>query len=129
MKKSSSGDQINLTVMNILIILGVLAFFAVRLMDSKASFEELNDRDIHNDPLAEVLISDIDLLKRDRLFDNGDGSYSFKGYVDHNYVSYNGIIYRIVEISKDREIVLISNEPITLSPLSQRGEGQRHQSQ
>ncbi|MCR5067948.1 MAG: hypothetical protein K6A14_07805 [Erysipelotrichaceae bacterium] len=120
MKKSGNKDQLIIVVMNILIILGVLAFFGIRLLDTKERYDQQQQLDIHTDPLADVLISNIDLLQRDRLYDNGDGSYSYKGYADRNYVTYNGILYRIVEITAEKNIVLISNQAVTLSPLSQR---------
>ncbi len=120
MNKSSGRNQLILTIINVLIILAVAGLFVMRVVKFKAHFDELDKYNVYDYPLADVLVSQIDLLQQDRLYENEDGTYSFKGYVMNNYVSYNGLLYRIVEIGKEKEIVLVSNESVTLSTLSQR---------
>ncbi|MBO4537279.1 MAG: hypothetical protein J5694_00225 [Erysipelotrichaceae bacterium] len=118
--KQSSRNQLIITIVNALVIMGAIGFLVYRLMDFKAQFAQIDRKNIQNDPLSDVLIAQIDLLQQDRLYDNEDGTYSFRGYVLNNYVSYNGLMYRIVEINENGEIVLISNESVTLQPLAQR---------
>ena len=43
-----------------------------------------------------------------------DGTYYFKGSVDNNYVSYSGLLWRVIKIEEDNSVVLISENPITL---------------
>ncbi|MCI9233415.1 MAG: hypothetical protein HFH08_02310 [Bacilli bacterium] len=39
--------------------------------------------------------------------------YYFKGMVDNNYISYSGIIWRIIKVDKNNNAVLISETPLT----------------
>lgn len=42
-----------------------------------------------------------------------DEMYYFKGNVDNNYVSYSGILWRIIRINEDKTITLISEDDLT----------------
>ncbi len=120
MNKSSGRIQLILTIVNALIILALADVFIVRAMKFKKEFDEQGKYNIYEYPLAEVLIAQIDPLQQDRLYAQEDGTYAYKGYVHENFVSYNGLLYRIVEINEQGEMVLVSNEAVTLSTLAQR---------
>lgn len=43
-----------------------------------------------------------------------DGTYYFKGDIENNYVSYSGLLWRVIKIEEDNSVVLISENSITL---------------
>ena len=43
-----------------------------------------------------------------------DGTYYFKGNVENNYVSYSGLLWRVIKIEEDNSVILISENSITL---------------
>ena len=43
-----------------------------------------------------------------------DGTYYFKGKIENNYVSYSGLLWRVIKIEEDNSVVLISENSVTL---------------
>ena len=48
------------------------------------------------------------------ILDKIDGTYYFKGKIDNNYVSYSGLLWRVIKIEEDNSVVLITENPVTL---------------
>lgn len=71
---------------------------------------------IYNHLLTYLPEDDILIQKENGLIKNEDNTYYFKGQVENNFVYYSGRLWRIIKTTKDKNIVLISEEIQTLMP-------------
>ena len=65
---------------------------------------------IYNHLLTYLPEDDILIQKENGLIKNEDNTYYFKGQVENNFVYYSGRLWRIIKTTKDKNIVLISEQ-------------------
>ena len=70
--------------------------------------------------LSKVLVDRIDYSSADRLIENEDGTYTFVGNVNNNYISISGNLYRIISIDSNKNIKIIAEKSITIMPLYEK---------
>ena len=100
MKKKLSLSKENwFQIVNTIIVLAIMTFYFGRLFYYKEKMT-ITYTDTTSDTLSHLLIARNDVLKEDRLYQQQDGSYVFKGMVSDNYCLYENALYRIVGMSK-----------------------------
>lgn len=102
-----------LVLLNILIIIIICTFYLFRLI--KYYRLEHNTKPGEPVKLVDYLIkkqSHLDLTKG-LVLDEKTGVYNFVGNVDDNYISYSGMLYRILSIDKDNNIRIVSEDILT----------------
>ena len=102
-----------LVLLNILIIIIICVFYLFRLI--KYYRMEHNTKPGEPVKLVDYLIkkqSHLDLTKG-LVLDEKTGIYNFVGNVDDNYISYSGMLYRILSIDKDNNIRVVSEDIMT----------------
>lgn len=103
-----------LITLNILVLFAIAGFYLHRLIKYYKLENKSNEDGI-------VLLVDELVKKRNYLdstkglvFNEEEKIYRYKGEVNDNYISYSGLIYRIIGIDKDNNIKAISEENVTL---------------
>ncbi len=102
-----------LVLLNVLIIVIICVFYLFRLI--KYYRIEHNTKPGEPVKLVDYLIkkqSHLDLTKG-LVLDEKTGIYNFVGNVDDNYISYSGMLYRILSIDKDNNIRVVSEDIVT----------------
>ena len=102
-----------LVLLNVLIIVIICVFYLFRLI--KYYRIEHNTKPGEPVKLVDYLIkkqSHLDLTKG-LVLDEKTGIYNFVGNVDDNYISYSGMLYRILSIDKDNNIRVVSDDIVT----------------
>ena len=102
-----------LVLLNVLIIVIICVFYLFRLI--KYYRIEHNTKPGEPVKLVDYLIkkqSHLDLTKG-LVLDEKTGIYNFVGNVDDNYISYSGMLYRILSIDKDNNIRVVSEDIMT----------------
>ncbi len=104
-----------LIALNILVLILIVVFYSVRLV--KYYLKENGKKDKNEVTLL------VDELKRKQSYldetkglvlDEETGIYTYKGDVKDNYVSYSGMLYRILSIDKEGNIKMVSEDDVTL---------------
>ena len=102
-----------LVTLNVLVLLGIAGFYGFRLV----KYYKLQ----HADDGGVVLLADEIIKRRSYLdetkglvFNEKDNIYTYKGEVEDNYLSYSGMMYRIIGVDKDKNIKAINEENVTL---------------
>lgn len=114
-KKRSKGELI-FQIINSVLVVAILGTYAYRLFYWKDLLDKkrLTTNTVF---LADSLINNIDLLSTVGLRVNDDGSYTVHGKATNNYVSYSGMIYRVVGINTNNCVVMVAEKSITLMPV------------
>lgn len=100
-------------VVNSLVIIGIIGYYAERLFRYKNYFETIYNSSMY-DSFSKVLINNIDLLEeKNGLFENEDGTYTFRNQPTNNYVLFGNQLYRILGIDKDDMAILVSENAVT----------------
>lgn len=102
-----------LVLLNVLIIFIICTFYLFRLI--KYYRLEHNTKPGEPVKLVDYLIkkqSHLDLTKG-LVLDEKTGVYNFVGNVDDNYISYSGMLYRILSIDNDKNIRVVSEDILT----------------
>lgn len=102
-----------LVLLNVLIIIIICTFYLFRLI--KYYRLEHNTKPGEPVKLVDYLIkkqSHVDLTKG-LVLDEKTGIYNYVGDVDDNYISYSGVLYRILSIDKDKNIKIVSEDIMT----------------
>jgi len=103
-----------LITLNILVLFVIISFYTFRLI-KYYKLEHANKGEG-----ATLLVDDIKKKRsyldetKGLVFYEEDNSYIYKGEVEDNYLSYSGLIYRIIGIDKDNNIRAVSEENVTL---------------
>lgn len=104
-----------LSAINILVIVLIIVFYTTRLV--KYYLAENGKKDENTKTLlVDAIIkkqSYVDLTNG-LVFDEENNIYRYKGDVKDNYLSYSGIIYRIIAIDNENNIRAISDNNVTL---------------
>lgn len=102
---------------SLFIIYGYRFIHYYRLEANTADDTEISEPiSIYNHLLTYLPEDDILIQKENGLIKNEDNTYYFKGQVENNFVYYSGRLWRIIKTTKDKNIVLISEEIQTLMP-------------
>lgn len=121
MKKKLSLSKENwFQIVNTIIVLAIMTFYFGRLFYYKEKMT-ITYTDTTSDTLSHLLIARNDVLKEDRLYQQQDGSYVFKGMVNDNYCLYENALYRIVGIDKDGNVKIVSDDCLTSLTLENDG--------
>lgn len=110
MKKSKLKIQNIIIVINTIILLGIICFYAGRLI----YFYKIE----HPKVDKTLTLSEVITLKKN-ITTIGDGLYKedkgyvFKGKEVKNYLEYSGYLFRIVSIDEDNNVKLITDESLT----------------
>ena len=121
MKKKLSLSKENwFQIVNTIIVLAIMTFYFGRLFYYKEKMT-ITYTDTTSDTLSHLLIARNDVLKEDRLYQQQDGSYVFKGMVSDNYCLYENALYRIVGIDKDGNVKIVSDDCLTSLTLENDG--------
>ncbi|MGI6607456.1 MAG: hypothetical protein ACOX1F_00550 [Erysipelotrichaceae bacterium] len=118
-KKTKITKEKCFQIVNTILIAGIITFYVGRLIYFKNKVYK-----IYNSAnyafLSTVLIDRIDYSSADRLAENEDGTYTYVGNVENNYISVSGNLYRIMSIDKDKNIKIIAQQSITVMPLFEK---------
>ena len=97
-------------VLNILWILLLLGYYTFRLVHY---YQLEHQTEAKDHLLVNQLLLDKNIkVQGDGLYESNDG-YVFKGKDVNNYVSYSGFLFRIVGVTADKKIKLITDDTIT----------------
>jgi len=103
--------QILFQILNTIIVVAILSIYGYRFVKYYQYFEKRAHPNI-GQQLKEVLINSIDIASSEGLFENSDGTYTYVGNTEKNYVYYSGNYYRIIGINEDGNITLVSTNTI-----------------
>jgi len=106
-------------IINTIIILGIITFYFGRLIYFKKKLFIIY-HNVNYSYLSTVLVDRIDYSSKDRLMENEDGTYTYVGNVNNNYISVSGNLYRIMSIDANNNIKIIAQEAITVMPLFEK---------
>ncbi len=102
---------------NILVVGAICVYYGERMLRYKAHFDEIYNSYSYS-TLSRVLIEKINLLEdHDGLFENEDGSYTFRNMPENNYLRFAGDDYRILGIDADGQITAIREKPVTAAAM------------
>lgn len=118
MKKRDVNKERIFQVVNSVIIISIVGFYLTRLFLYKYKLTVVHT-DSSYTTLAQVVIDRNDVLSEDRLYENEDGSYTYKGMIDDNYCLFDNVLYRILSIDKDGNIQLVSEDCLTNFTMSE----------
>ncbi len=105
-KKEKIFNIISVVVLSILAI-----YFGSRAV--YYAIEEHEARQNYDKSIAQGVINSNSLVTSGNgLYKDTDG-YFFKGEIDNNYVSFNNILFRIVGITNDKELILVSDANVS----------------
>lgn len=117
-KKFNINKEKLFQIINTVIIVGILSFYITRLFLYKYKLDVVYN-DSSYTTLSQVVIARNDMMSEDRLYENTDGSYTYKGKINNNYCLFDNILYRIISIDKDGNIRLVSENNITNLTMSE----------
>lgn len=101
------------TIISILFLGFMVIFYGYRLVHFYLIENPTGSKLKDNSSLADTIIN------KNKIVNDGDGlyfddnNYIFKGKVDNNYIYYSGLLWRIIKISEDKTIKLVSDEVLT----------------
>ena len=103
-----------LVIINIIILIIIAGFYIFRLVKyyRLENVHKPNEKILLVNKLIKTQ-SYIDLSKG-LVFDDETNTYVYKGKVDNNYVFYSGILFRILSIDENKNIKMVSDNPVTL---------------
>ena len=104
-------------VLNILAVSGICYYYLERTLRYKDYFDTIYNSSVYAS-LSKVLIDKIDLLEdHDGLFENEDGSYSFRNMPENNYLIFDGDVYRILGIDAQGQLSAVMETSVTDVPM------------
>ncbi len=103
-------------IINTILVVGILTFYISRLISYRNKYITIYKNASYSF-LSTVLIDRIDYASNDRLMENEDGTYTYVGNVQNNYIYISGNLYRIMSIDNNKNIKVIAEESITVMPL------------
>ena len=112
-KKTRSKKEIAFQIINSVLVVAVLGFYTYRLFYYKSEFDKKR-QSVNTVFFSDTLINSIDLMSESGLHENTDGSYTVTGMATTNYVSYSGMTYRVVGINTNGNVILVSENPLTV---------------
>ncbi len=118
-KKFNITKEKGFQIINTLLIVGILSFYMSRLLYFKKKVYNIYSNSSYSF-LSKVLVDRIDYSSADRLIENEDGTYTFVGNVNNNYISISGNLYRIISIDSNKNIKIIAEKSITIMPLYEK---------
>lgn len=103
-----------LITLNILIIIIICSFYLFRLVKyyRLENVSKPGEKIVLVDQLIKKQ-SYLDLTKG-LVYDENKNTYTYIGSVDDNYVSYSGMLFRIISIDKNKNIKMISEDVVTM---------------
>ena len=103
-----------LIALNILVLLVIIGFYTFRLI--KYYLIENGNKYDENTFLVDVIKKKQSFLDDTKglVLNEETGVFTYKGDVDDNYVSYSGLLYRILNIDKNGNIKLVSENNVTI---------------
>lgn len=104
-----------LILLNILVLIVIISFYSYRLVKYYLIENGHKDED-DNTFLVDVLKKKQSFLDDTKglVLNEETGVFTYKGEVEDNYVSYSGLLYRILNIDSDGNIKMVSENNITL---------------
>ncbi len=118
-KKFNMSKEKVFQIINTVIVVGIITFYLGRLIYYKKKFDTIYQSASYS-YLATVLVDRIDYTASDRLIENEDGTYTYVGNVNNNYISLSGNLYRIMSIDENKNIKIIAENAITVLPLFEK---------
>lgn len=114
-KKRRLKKQLVFDVFNTLVILAIIGFYGYRMVFYYLEFNN-NVKNVKQQVLlSSDMIKKVSMLdKNNGLIDNEDGTYTFKGNANNNYIKYSGRIFRALGIDKDKNVTMISEDNQTI---------------
>lgn len=106
-KKRLGAPQIAFQILNSIVIIAILSVYGYRFVKYYKYYKELSNP-TQSQALTEVLINTVDITAKKGLMINEDGSYTYYGEAENNYIYYSGSYYRILSINKDGNISVLS---------------------
>lgn len=116
-KRTIEKKEFIFQVINTVLVVAILCFYFGRMFYYKAKFDKAF-ASVSYAALSSVMIERNDLASEDRLYENEDGSYTFKGNVKNNYFMFAGQLFRVIGIDVDGNIKAISQNPVSIAILS-----------
>lgn len=103
-----------LVTLNIIVLLIIVGFYSLRLV--KYYKLEHTSKGNKDTVLVDALIKKQSFLDDTKglVYDKENNFYRYKGDVDDNYVSYSGILFRVISIDENKNIKMISDDVLTL---------------
>ena len=103
-----------LITLNILIIIIICSFYLFRLVKyyRLENVSKPGEKIVLVDQLIKKQ-SYLDLTKG-LVYDENKNTYTYIGTVDDNYLSYSGMLFRIISIDKNKNIKMISEDVVTM---------------
>ncbi len=103
-----------LIALNVLVLLVIVGFYMFRLI--KYYKIENGHKDDDNTFLVDVLKKKQSFLDETKglVLNEETGVFTYKGDVDDNYVSYSGLLYRILNIDANGNIKMVSDDNVTM---------------
>lgn len=100
--------QLIFNVISLGFIMGCCVFYGSRFI----KLYKENDKivEVEKNTLAQIVKND---NFGEKNFSNIYGEYYFTGEVNNNYVKYSNLLWRIVKVNTDNELVLVSDKPLT----------------
>ncbi len=117
-KKIDINKEKIFQIVNSVIVIGILSFYVTRLFLYKYKLNIVHT-DSGYSTLAQVVIARNDVMNENRLYENEDGSYIYKGKIDNNYCLFENNLYRIISIDKDENIRMVSENNLTNFTMSE----------
>ena len=96
-------------ITNILILLGIIGFYAYRLV----YFYRIENPKIETKNLYKLLTLEKNIVKYDDGLYKLDNKYIYKGNISNNYIRYSGLLFRVYEINEN-EIKIVSEDTLTV---------------
>lgn len=115
-RTKSSKKELIFQIINTILVVGILSFYFGRMFYYKAKLEKIYNT-VSYAALSNVIIERTDLSSEDRLYENEDGSYTFKGNITTNYVLFCEQLFRVISIDVDGNMKAIANEAVGISTL------------
>lgn len=104
-----------LIAINILVILVIISFYIVRMYKyyklENAPSDENTKATLYDEILKHQSLVD---QTKGLVYDEENNIYRYIGNIEDNYIKYNGILFRIVEIDNYNNIKIVSDNNITL---------------
>ena len=116
-KKDINKEKI-FQIVNSILIVAILGFYLTRLFMYKYKLAVVHSDSTYS-TLSQVVIDRNDVLSEDRLYENEDGSYTYKGMITDNYCLFDNVLYRILSIDADGNIKLVSEDCLTNFTMSE----------
>ncbi len=112
-KKKRSGWEIAWQIIDTVLVFAIAAVYIYRLFAYKKYFDDLyyNADQQESAFLYEILTKKAEILDSSNgLIKNEDGTYTYKGKVDDNYVFFNNRLYRALGVDENSAVKIVTEE-------------------